>query len=186
MTTEDIVTALLLREGREYTNDPIDHGGPTKFGITLRDLRAWRSRIAADEGEACHIRLATTEADVEALEEAEAREIYRRRYILDPGFDQIPDDWLRAFVVDTGVLQGQKTAVKLVQRALGVTMDGILGPVTLAALAAADPALIRSIMIRNRIQHLVACALADVPPDTVSTTNLKFLRGWLNRVAAFL
>jgi hypothetical protein len=40
--------------------------------------------------------------------------------------------------------------------------------------------------MRERIQHLVAAALVEVPPDLVQSTNLKFLRGWLNRVVSFL
>lgn len=174
MTDDDIITDVLRREGSAYTNDPTDHGGPTKYGITLRDLRAWRQSLAVSA------------VDVEALTEQEARDIYRRRYVLDPGFDQIPDLWLRAFLVDAGVLQGPRNAVKFLQRAVGVTTDGILGPVTLSAVEASDQQRLRKAVLRERIQHLVACAVVDVPPDIISTTNLKYLRGWLNRATSFL
>lgn len=174
MTADDIITDVLRREGSAYTNDPTDHGGPTKYGITLRDLRAWRADLAV------------TANDVEALTEAEARDIYRERYVRQPGFDTIPDEWLRAFLVDAGVLQGPRNAIKFLQRALGVESDGVLGPVTLGALAQAPQQPLRKAVLRERIQHLVACAIVDVPPDVVSTTNLKYLRGWLNRVASFL
>lgn len=174
MTADDIITDVLRREGTAFTNDPTDHGGPTKYGITLRDLRAWRAdfSVSAD--------------DVEALTEQEARAIYRKRYIADPGFEQIPDDWLRAFLVDAGVLQGPRNAIKFLQRGLGIVTDGVIGPVTLAALADADSQRIRKAVMRERIQHLVAAALVEVPPDLVQSTNLKFLRGWLNRVVSFL
>lgn len=174
MTADDIITDVLRREGSAYTNDPTDHGGPTKYGITLRDLRTWRADLAV------------TADDVEALTEAEARDIYRERYIRQPGFEAIPDEWLRAFLVDAGVLQGPRNAIKFLQRALGVASDGVLGPVTLGALSTAPQQPIRKAVLRERIQHLVACAIVDVPPDIVSTTNLKYLRGWLNRVASFL
>ena len=173
MTTDEIIDGIVRREGSRFTNDPADHGGPTKFGITLRDLREWRHdpNLRAD--------------DVEALEEDEARAIYRARYIEGPGFLAIADDWLRAFIVDAGVLQGPRNAVKFLQRALNVPSDGVLGPVTLAALAGADLTHLRRAVLRERVQHLLACALVDVPPDVVSSTNLKFLRGWMNRVATF-
>jgi lysozyme family protein len=174
MTADDIITDILRREGSAYTNDPADHGGPTKYGITLRDLRSWR------------LNLALTADDVEALTEDEARAIYRKRYIADPGLEQIPDEWLRAFLVDAGVLQGPKNAIKFLQRSLGVATDGVLGPVTLAALAESDTQRTRKAVMRERIQHLVAAALVDLPPDLVQSTNLKFLRGWLNRVVSFL
>jgi lysozyme family protein len=174
MTDDDIITDVLRREGSAYTDDPADHGGPTKYGITLRDLRAWRSSVAVSA------------FDVETLTEDEARAIYRKRYIADPGFGQIADDWMRAFIVDTGILQGPRVATKLLQRALGVDADGVLGPVTLGALASSDTQTTRKRVLRERIQHLAACALADVAPDVISTTNLKFLRGWLNRATSFL
>lgn len=174
MIADDIITDVLRREGSAYTNDPADHGGPTKYGITLRELRAWRSDLTVSAD------------DVEALTEQEARDIYRRRYISDPGFESIRDEWLRAFLVDAGVLQGPRNAIKFLQRALGVSSDGVIGPVTLAALEQAQTQPLRKAVIRERVQHLVACAIVDVPPDIVSTTNLKFLRGWLNRVTSFL
>jgi lysozyme family protein len=173
MTTDEIITGLVLREGRVYTNDPTDHGGPTKFGITLRDLRSWRNDPTLHEDA------------VETLTESEARDIYRKRYVLDPGFDTVPNDWLRDFLVDTGVLQGTRVSIKFLQRAVGVETDGVLGPVTLEALRTADPEWVKRMVLRDRIQHLAACALVDVPGDVVQGTNLKFLRGWLNRVSTF-
>jgi lysozyme family protein len=174
LTDDDIITDVLRREGIAFTNDPADHGGPTKYGITLRDLRTWRNSLAV------------TAVDVEELTESEARAIYRKRYIADPGFDRIDDEWLRAFLVDSGVLQGPRNAIKFLQRALGVYVDGVIGPVTLAAVAQANTQPLRKAVIRERIQHLVACAIVDVPQDIVRSTNLKFLRGWLNRVTSFL
>jgi lysozyme family protein len=174
VTDDDIITDVLRREGSAFTDDPTDHGGPTKYGITLRDLRVWRQSLTV------------TASDVEALTEADARAIYRQRYIADPGFDRIRDEWMRAFIVDCGVLQGPRNAVKFLQRALGVVTDGVLGPVTLAALETAQVQPLRKAVIRERIQHLIACAVADVPPDVLSSTNLKYLRGWLNRATSFL
>ena len=174
MTTDDILTGLFTREGRTFTNDPSDHGGPTKYGITLRDLRAWRKDPTLTAGA------------VEVLTEPEARAIYHARYIVDPGFLSVAPDWVRVFLIDTGVLQGPRVAVKLLQRALEVDADGVLGPVTLAALAGANLDILRTVLLRARLQHLVACALADVPPEVVGSTNLQYLRGWINRVLTFL
>ncbi len=172
MTTEDIITGVLLREGSTYTDDPQDHGGPTKYGITLRDLRTWRGQPGL------------TGADVAALTEAEARAIYRRRYVAQPGFDSIADPWLQAWLVDTGVLQGPRVAVKLLQKAVGVETDGVLGPITRAAAASADLATLRRTLQAARLAHLVAVALSDVPPDIIVHTQLKFLKGWIARAAA--
>ena len=175
MTEDEIIDGVLLREGSTYSNDPADHGGPTKFGITLRVLREWRHDPVLDA------------SAVEALDEAEARAIYRARYIEAPGFGYIANDWARAFMVDMAVLQGQKAAIKILQRALRtVTVDGVCGPETLAAIARANPEALKKNLITLRVQHLIACALADVPDSVRDTTDLKWLKGWWNRVASFL
>ena len=120
MMIDQILDDLIRREGG-YVHDPVDRGGPTKYGITQRTLRAWRGQ-------------AVTAEDVRRLTTAEARAIYRRRYVDDPGFARLPDP-LRAQVVDNGVLSGPRQAVKDLQRAIGgVTVDGQLGPKTRAAL----------------------------------------------------
>ena len=41
-TVDQIIADVIKREGSKYTNDPTDRGGPTKYGITLRTLQAWR------------------------------------------------------------------------------------------------------------------------------------------------
>jgi lysozyme family protein len=175
MTTDEIITGILAREGSEFTDDPVDAGGPTKYGITLRTLRAYRGDDTL------------TAADVKALTEAEAREVYAKRYIHDTGFDQILDPWTRAFVVDMGVLQGPRAATLLLQRALRtVAVDGVFGDETLAAVNRAPMNGLKKNLITLRLQHLLACALADVPRDVIDRTDLKFLKGWINRVATFL
>ncbi len=123
MTVDDIITAIVQREGDAYTDRYTDRGGPTRYGITLATLAAWR-------------KTPTTAADVAALTEAEARDIYAARYVTGPFFDRIADVSLRALVVDSGVLHGQDTATMWLQAAAGVRADGILGPVSVAAIGA--------------------------------------------------
>jgi len=180
MTTDDaistIIDDILWREGDEYTNHAADKGGPTKYGVTLGDWAEYTKHPV-------------TPAMIEALTEADVRPYYHYRYIDSMGFDSIADPWLRVFVIDTGVLEGRPTAVKMLQKVLGVSADGVFGPITRSALAAyPDVELLKRTLIITRQHHLIGVALADrrIPRELLGTTNLAFLHGWWNRVASFL
>lgn len=177
MTTEQILDDIIRREGRVYTNHPADRGGPTRFGVTQATLAAWRGRpVSARE--------------VAELDENEARQIYRRRYVADPGFEAVQDDRLRALLVDTAVLHGPGRAVRWLQVVLGVTPDGALGPKTRAALAHAGAPAVYYALVAERGRALVALALSDVATKQFLSKHphvqLQFLRGWTNRVWEFL
>jgi lysozyme family protein len=102
MTVDQIIDEILRREGwPKYTNRASDRGGPTKGGITLATLRAWRAAQPY-----------VSAADVEALTEAEVRTIYRHRYVIEPGYAAIADAALRGVVVDCAVLYGTDDAKK--------------------------------------------------------------------------
>jgi lysozyme family protein len=173
MTIDDIIDGILAREGDEYTNDPADHGGATKYGVTLA---AWREAGHPD----------ATAADIAALTEHEARAFYLHTHYWAPGFNQITDPWTQVFLVDTGVLEGIETAVMMVQHIVGVTADGRLGPITVAAIAARDPLALKKALLTERMHHLIDCALADFTHDQVNGSDLKWLHGWTNRVLSFL
>ena len=164
MTDDDIIADIIRREGSDFTNHPADRGGPTKFGITHATLADWVGRPVAA-------------AEVAALTEPEARAIYRARYITGLGFHRIADDALRAQVVDCAVLHGPGRAVKLLQAALGVDQDGVIGRQTLAALDHAPDVRVR--LAAHRLRR-IAKIVADDPGQIV------FLRGWVNRATEFL
>ena len=164
MTIDPILDEVIRREGG-YVHDPVDRGGPTKYGITQRTLRAWRGQMV-------------TAADVRRLTRDEAWAIYQRRYVDAPGFATLPDP-LRAQVVDDGVLSGPRHTVKDLQRAIGgVTVDGQLGPTTRAALDSAGVRLVHARLIQvraTRIGRIVQRA----------PSQARFLNGWLARITAF-
>ena len=146
---------VLCLEGG-YVDDPRDPGGATRFGVTRAVLSASLGRVASA-------------ADVAALTQAEASEIYRRRYWspvrgaeLPPGVDLV------AF--DIAVNMGPGTAARLLQTALGTDPDGVVGPATLAA-AASRPAA-ESISAVSDLRRRRYRALAGFS---------AFGRGWLRR-----
>ncbi len=116
------LAAVLVHEGG-YSNHPKDPGGPTMKGVIKRVYDDYRR----SKGEPLR--------DVREITGAEIEEIYRKRY-----WDLIQGDKLPAgidyVVFDGAVNSGPAQATKWLQRAVGVGADGILGPETLAAVAA--------------------------------------------------
>ncbi|MGY6531509.1 glycoside hydrolase family 108 protein [Glycocaulis sp.] len=108
-----------------YVDHPDDPGGATNFGITLATLQGWRGR-------------SVTKADVKALTKAEAGEIYKARYWDQCRCDELPEG-VDAIVFDAAVNHGPGRAARLLQEALNVGVDGIIGPITMGAAKGADP-----------------------------------------------
>lgn len=117
----DIQRWILASEGG-YVDHPEDPGGATNMGITIGRLSAWRGRKVSKK-------------EVKSLTREEALEIYKACYWDAVRGDDLPLG-LDYAVFDYGVNSGPAKAVKDLQRELGFTgknVDGIMGPVTLAA-----------------------------------------------------
>lgn len=135
-----IITKIIDTEGRAYTNHANDKGGPTKYGITLATLRAWRKKPDL------------MASDVEHMTEDEARRIYFDEYITRPGFHLILSlsRVVGLELIDSGVNCGTQRAVTWLQTALNafnrsylskpdwpeLKVDGDIGPATVAAMTA--------------------------------------------------
>ena len=113
---------LILKHEGGYVDHPRDPGGATNLGITLDTLSAHRGRKV-------------TKDEVKALTVAEAGAIYRKNYWHAAFCEQLPPgaDYM---VFDLAVNSGVGRARKYLQRAVGATEDGIIGPATLAAVKA--------------------------------------------------
>lgn len=150
--------ALLLKSEGGNDDDPSDHGGRTSRGVTQREYDSWR-RISG---------LITR--DVWAAGDNEVAEIYYRGYWF-PYCNAMPDgvDYL---YFDMAVNAGPHQAAVLLQRALGVTDDGRIGPVTLEAISNADGA---------ELINKFSVAKANFYR---SLHQPKYIKGWLNRVAS--
>lgn len=124
MTEQDILVAILGREGAEVKNDPHDPQDPSKFGIGAETLGNWlglKRRATLDE--------------VRQVTPPLALQIYAAWYVEQPQFTptMIPYEPLRIQLIDFGVNSGPATAIKWLQRELKlvypqITVDGQLGP----------------------------------------------------------
>lgn len=132
--------AVVLHHEGGYVNHPNDPGGETKFGISDRrdGLVDGMADINGDGRPDVAIKHLTTE---------QAAAIYHRDYWLPIKADAMPFP-VALMVFDTAVNAGNRRAALLLQRALRVTADGSIGPVTLAAANRADT--------RTLVNHIAA------------------------------
>ena len=146
------IERVLTHEGG-YVNDPRDPGQETRWGISKRSYPA---------------------VDIRNLTRAQAIDIYRRDFWQRVRGDELPREF--AFqALDAAVNHGIGNAVRWMQRAAGVADDGVIGPVTLAAVQRAQPA---DLVLRFNAERLRFYAKL--------TTFSTFGRGWVNRVAGNL
>ncbi len=156
------INRILEREGSEFTDPPADLGGPTRHGITQRTLTIWIGHDA-------------TVNDVRNLTKNNAREIYRKLYVLRPQFHLITDPALQAQLIDCGVLHGTGWTIRRLQEILGAKVDGIIGPITLEAVNF-DTALngLNEKFLSRRIRRCVRIVDRD-------STQMVWLWGWQKR-----
>jgi len=155
-TFKEILPHLFGHEGG-YADHPRDPGGATRYGITSATLSSWRGRTV-------------TKTDVRRLTRDEAAAIYKARY-----WDAIRGDDLPAgvdyCVFDAAVNSGPARAAKWLQAAARVAQDGAIGPLTIAAACALDPAGLVDDLCDVRLAFLRGLSTWPV-----------FGRGWERRV----
>lgn len=122
---------IVAREGG-YVNDPDDPGGATKYGVTIHTMRRLGLDLTGDGR--------VDAEDVRKISYEQAVEIFLNHYFLRPRIAELPEP-LHATLFDMYVNAGAN-AVKILQRLLGdlgeaVSVDGIIGPQTIAATARA-------------------------------------------------
>ncbi len=145
---EQCLAVVLDKEGG-FSDHPQDRGGPTNMGITWKTFADWKGIDAAGlspEGRETLI------SDLKALTRREVAEIYRSNYWLPMRCGDLPGP-AALMLFDFGVNAGPRTAVKALQRAVGVTDDGSVGPITLASVRAMDAAKLLEQMVEARLAH---------------------------------
>jgi lysozyme family protein len=129
-----IAQEIVAREGG-YVNDPDDLGGATNFGVTIHTMRRLGLDLTGDGR--------VTASDVKALTRKQALDIFVAHYFEKPGIARLPVA-LQASVFDMYVNAGSN-AVKILQRLVSkmgfeCKADGVIGPMTLAAVQRAHDA----------------------------------------------
>ena len=115
-----------------YVNNPNDPGGETKYGISKK---------------------AYPDIDIKNLTIEQAKDIYRRDYWEGCKCDFIPDA-LSIALFDFAVNSGTKRAIRYLQRALEVTIDGCIGNQTIGACNRIPTRYVLDRFMRYRLEYL--------------------------------
>lgn len=136
-----------------YVNDPSDAGGETKFGIAKN---------------------ANPTVNIRGLKWEDAKAIYFDKYWLAGGCDGLSSR-LAALHFDGCVNHGIKRAGIFLQRAVGATPDGFVGPGTIAKSKMVDEGAACDTICQLREQFYRSIVAAK-------PNQGKFLKGWLRRI----
>ena len=151
----DIEKWLIRTLGHEgaYSNHEGDPGGETKWGISKKSYPL---------------------LDIKNLSVQEAAEIYKRDFLEPLRYNEYhPGVGYQLF--DLAVHSGVKQAIKLLQKAISVKQDGIIGPNTLRRLDNLSESDLIFLLLAERIEFLT-----DLPTWKI------FGKGWMRRIAANL
>ena len=154
---DSALKAMLHHEGG-FVNHPADPGGMTNLGVTKRVWEEWVGHEV-------------DEKQMRALTPEVVGPMYKAKY-----WDKIKGEDLPTgvdyVVFDAAVNSGPGRAAKWLQGCVGVEQDGGIGPKTLAAVAAFDPAELVEDYAKRRLSFLM-----DLPHWGT------FGKGWNRRVA---
>ena len=161
---ELLVPHIVKWEGG-LVNDPDDLGGLTNKGVCYKTYKLYCTRKGK----------AATEEGLINLTDDEFASILKEMYWDACRADRIESQSVANAIVDWAWHSGTITAAKEIQKVLGVSADGIIGNVTLAAINSWSPLPLFGQIQQARIAYLHR--ICNARP-----ANNKFLKGWLNRV----
>lgn len=163
--TFDLAFKLVLQLEGNYSNDPDDHGGATNFGIIQKEYDRYRGTKDL------------TQQSVKNITLTEAKEIYYFDYWLKGKcdvIDQLDKPNLAIYHFQSVVNFGISGGNQLLQRALGISDDGIIGKITIGEVNKQTEF---NVIFhywreqRNKYRRIVSR----------NETQKKFLNGWFNR-----
>lgn len=156
--TYELAMARIFADEGGYTNDPVDPGGATNWGITIIDARKyWKPDATAN--------------DVKNMPKSVAASIYRKHYANPMRYDDLPAGFDYS-VLDAAINSGVGRAPIWAGKALGITVKNI-NDVVIPANIAKDKVKIIQKYWQVRLAFLQGLS-----------TYWRFGKGWTRRVTS--
>lgn len=142
--------------GAKFTDDPDDMGGPTKYGLSKR---------------------ANPDLDIENLTEVKANILYELRYWRPASCNVLPP-YMQLMQFNASVNCGPDLADRILQRTLGVKVDGVVGRKTLDRLESYGhkPKIFTLNYSSWLMMHYLGIVIRRI-------SQKKWARGWFRRTA---
>lgn len=151
-----VLAETLAYEGG-WSDHPSDPGGATMKGITLAVFRRYRPGASKEQ--------------LRAISAADLERIYRDGYWGPVRGDDLPEG-VDLTVFDYGVNSGPSRSAKDLQRVVGATVDGKIGPATIALVKASAPRAVIKAHCARRLGFVQSLAIWNT-----------FGKGWARRIA---
>lgn len=161
MANHKILESFVLKWEGGFVNDKDDLGGATNMGVTLA---TYRSVFGSKK----------TVKDLKRMTRVQWGVIFKKYYWDKWKADDIKDQNVANILVDWLWCSGSY-GIKIPQKVLGVSIDGIVGTKTIAAINARDGRELFDAIKQERKDYI----------DSICQTrpqNMKFKKGWLNRI----
>lgn len=152
---------FILRWEGGYINDQADLGKQTNKGVTLS---TYRSVFGKNK----------TVSDLKKITDEQWEFIFKKYYWDKWKADDIKDQNVANILVDWLWCSGSY-GIKIPQKVLGVSIDGIVGTKTIAAINARDGRELFDTIRQERKDYIDS--ICQARPQ-----NMKFKKGWLNRI----
>lgn len=176
MADYQLIIPIILKHEGGLTDDPVDRGGITNYGISLKFAQGTQDYELLDIDRDGDI----DREDIKKLTKEQAIEVYKKHFWNPFKLDDEPSNSVALLIFDSAVNHGIGGASNLIQKTLvdmgyNISIDGKVGPKTLAALhnADSDEFINMFLSVRERYYRRIV---------EKNPSQNRFLRGWLNRI----
>lgn len=151
MSAWDQAIKFVLDYEGGYVNNPADPGGETFRGISRKNWPLWAGWPHVD-----NVRNSPDFPNLLMADEKLTQlvmDFYREVFWNAIHGDELPDHWAIA-TFDCAVNQGIKRAIRLMQVAVNIEADGVVGPVTVSAVHKANHSRLEKLLALRAVEYV--------------------------------